>query len=497
MGEQQRSGASFGHRLTMGSTAHPDEVAITFLQQDGGVREVTWAEAEASANRIARGLLSKGIGSGDRVAVEIRNSPEHVFAVFGAWKVGATVVPMRWDLPDWERERVLEAMAPAFVFRGPEAVHQAPFVDQPTTPPPDVTPPFASAICSSGSTGVPKVILRLSPGWYEQGEATVKSFVNPLNADSKSRMIVSAPMYHNNGYLAPLELVAGRPFVLLERFTPDLLLDAVEHHGGTGFVAATTMLQRLARYERTAGVDFSDVDWIMQGASPIADWLVEYWIDRVGADHLLLTYGSSELIGTTICTGAEWLEHRGTSGKPRGELEVRILDEDGKILPPGEVGLIYMKNPAGFGHQYLGAETKPAELVDGFVSLGDLGYLDEDGYLFFEDRRVDMIVTGGANVYPAEVEAALSEHPRIADVIVIGLPDPEWGRRVHAIVQLAPDDAGTGAPSLTPDEVISWAKERLAGYKVPKTVEFIDQIPRTEATKINRSALVDQRAAGA
>ena len=192
-----------------------------------------------------------------------------------------------------------------------------------------------------------------------------------------------------------------------------------------------------------------------------------------------------------ICRGDEYLAHPGTLGRgERYETEIKILDEDGKDLPAGEVGAIYMRTPAGPLATYKGKDVKPLELTDdGFATVGDLGWLDEEGWLFLADRRADMIVSGGANVYPAEVEAALSEHQGVADVVVIGLNDEEWGHRVHALVQLV-DPEG-----LSEAEVIAYAKTRLAAYKVPKSVEFLDQIPRTEAMKVNRGALVAERTA--
>jgi hypothetical protein len=167
--------------------------------------------------------------------------------------------------------------------------------------------------------------------------------------------------------------------------------------------------------------------------------------------------------------------------------EIDVRSESGESLPAGEIGGIYLRTPTGPLATYVGSDVKPMDTAsDGFTSVGDLGWLDEDGFLFMADRRVDMIVTGAVNVFPAEVEAALSEHPGIADVVVVGLRDPEWGRRVHAIVQASD-------PTLDADGVIAFARERLAPYKVPKSVEFVESIPRSEAMKFNRAALVEER----
>ena len=200
-----------------------------------------------------------------------------------------------------------------------------------------------------------------------------------------------------------------------------------------------------------------------------------------------MSYGASETIGIVVCRGDQWLAHPGTLGKGLNDTEIRVLGPDGEQLPPGEIGSIYLRTATGPLAAYLGNDVAPMEsTADGFTSVGDMGWLDEDGFLFMADRRVDMIVTGGVNVFPAEVEAALSGHPGIADVVVVGLRDPSWGRRVHAIVQ-------RGDPALATEDVVAFAKERLAPYKVPKTVEFVASIPRTEAMKFNRAALVAER----
>jgi bile acid-coenzyme A ligase len=201
-----------------------------------------------------------------------------------------------------------------------------------------------------------------------------------------------------------------------------------------------------------------------------------------------MAYGMTEGLGITALRGDEWLAHVGSVGRGFRDTEVRILDQQGEPVSPGELGEIYLRSPMSAGYRYLGGAPMLPSTPDGFRTAGDLGHVDADGYLYIADRRSDMIITGGANVFPAEVECALAEHDGIADVVVIGLADREWGRRVHAVVQLA-----DSTQSLTERDVIVYAKTRLAAYKVPKTVEFVDQIPRTAATKVNRSAMVEAR----
>ena len=216
--------------------------------------------------------------------------------------------------------------------------------------------------------------------------------------------------------------------------------------------------------------------------------LVHRWVELVGPERLIMAYGMTEGLGLAVLRDDEWMNHQGSVGRGFRETELRILDAEGRDVPTGELGEIYLRSPMYEGYEYLGGAPMLRGTEDGFQTAGDMGYLDADGYLYLVDRRVDLIITGGANVFPAEVECALIDHPAIADVVVIGLRDPEWGRRVHAIVQPADPAAPPSA-----EDVIGYAKDRLAPYKVPKTVEVVDAIPRSEATKVSRGALVDAR----
>jgi len=204
-------------------------------------------------------------------------------------------------------------------------------------------------------------------------------------------------------------------------------------------------------------------------------------------EQIVTAYGMTENLGLTALRGDEWLAHPGSVGRGFRDTEIRILDAEKRPVATGENGDVYLRAPMSAGYRYLGGAPPLPSTEDGFRSAGDIGHLDADGFLYIVDRRADMIITGGANVFPAEVESALAGHPGIADVVVIGVSDARWGRRVHAVVQLS------GGAVLTEQEVIEYAKNRLAPYKVPKTVEFVDAIPRTAATKVNRSAMIAAR----
>ncbi|MGH9091576.1 MAG: class I adenylate-forming enzyme family protein [Acidimicrobiales bacterium] len=483
-------GIPFGTRIGQVAAERPDEVALVFAAEDGGERTVTWGELDRRSTRLAHVLAGRGLGPGDILAVCLRNSPEHLISSFAAWKVGATVVPVRWDLPAWERSRVLATLAPRLLV---DADHLDVFEESrsaPEDPLPEVVSPHGWGVCSSGSTGTPKVILVKNPGLFVPGFGGVSSVVEAYGKlPMPQRVLVPAPLYHTNGFTATRNLMAGVPVVLLERFSAPRILDLVERHRVTGFIGATPMLQRIAQVPGIEDRDLSSLDWVQQGASPLPVWLGRQWCELVGPERFYMSYGASEMHGLVTCRGDEWLEHPGTLGRAFGETEIRILDQDGKELPEGEVGMIYMRTPTGPAAFYVGDDVAPMPATDdGFVTVGDLGWLEDGGFLFLADRRVDMIVTGAANVFPAEVESALSEHPAIADVVVVGLRDPEWGRRVHAIVQPAEP-----ATPPHPDEVIRFAKERLAAYKVPKSVELVEAIHRNDAMKLNRAALVAER----
>jgi bile acid-coenzyme A ligase len=483
------TGTPFGTKIHEVALANPDGVAILFIAEDGAERSVTFGELDQRSTQLAHAMSARGVKVGDHLVVSLKNSPEHLIAAFAGWKIGALVIPMRWNLPDWERDRVLATIAPRLVV---DAEHAELFEDAESAsadPLPEVTPPHAYGICSSGSTGTPKVILMKNQGRYVEGPAIAAAVESYGPLPQPQRVLIPAPLYHSNGFTSTRNLMGGVQVVLLERFDAAGVLDLIESHRVSGFVGATTMLQRLAQVPDVDRRDLTSLDWVQQGASPLPVWLGRRWCDLVGPEHFFVTYGASERHGIACCRGDEWLAHPGTVGRGYQDTEILIMDDQENVLGPGELGGIYMRKPLGPDAVYLGGRVEPlVSTEDGFVTVGDLGWLDEDGYLFVADRRVDMIVTGGANVFPAEVESALSEHPAIADVVVVGLPDPEWGRRVHAIVQPAelarPPDLG---------DVISFAKTRLAAYKVPKTIEIVVAIPRNENMKFNRAALTEER----
>jgi bile acid-coenzyme A ligase len=458
--------------------------ALWHVGLDGTEVVLDWAELHRRTCQLAGALAERGVGPGDRVSLGLRNSPRLTIAALATWALGAVPVPVRWDVPEWELDRVRGVIGPAVHLGADDGEWVDSTASRPVPDLPDRVSPNAHGICSSGSTGQPKVILTRRPGTYDPAFAgPIMEHWRPV--ERPQRILVLAPMYHANGFTTLFNLLAGDRLFVLEKFDAARAVDVVERHRITNFTATPTMLQRIADLPGVDGRDLSSLDWILQGAAAMPPSLVHRWAGLVGAERIVMAYGMTEGLGITVLRGDEWLDHEGSVGRGYRATEVRILDGDGVELPAGELGEIYLRSPMYDGYEYLGGAPLLRGTEDGFQTAGDLGFVDADGYLHLVDRRVDMIVTGGANVFPAEVEAALIDHPRIADVVVVGLRDAEWGRRVHAIVE----------PSgpLTPDDVIAYAKQRLAPYKAPKTVELVDAIPRSEATKVNRGALVEAR----
>jgi bile acid-coenzyme A ligase len=478
---------SFGRRFAHLAATRPDDLAVVFVDVDGTESTATWAQLDARADQVARALATRGLGIGDRLALCLQNSVPLVEAIVAAWKLGAAPVPVRWDLPAWEQERVLAAIDAAVVLGPDDLDWIAASTGRDDEPLPDVTPPHTHGICSSGSTGTPKVILMNRPGTWEY--ETSHPFPHGWGEIPRPQVILTpTQLYHTNGFATMLSMVSGDTIVLLAKFDAGRVVDLVERHRITTFTATPTMLQRIADLPGIDERDLSSLQWVLQGAAVIPPSLVHRWIGLVGAERFFMAYGMTEGVGLAAIRGDEWLERPGSVGRGYRDTLVSIRDPDGTELAPGEIGDIYMKSPTSGMYLYLGGAARLPEAEDGFGTAGDMGFLDADGYLTIVDRRVDMIITGGANVYPAEVESALADHPGIADVVVIGLSDPEWGRRVHAVV--APADPA--APPTAAD-VIAYAKARLAPYKVPKTVELVDAIPRSEATKVSRQELIAAR----
>ncbi len=474
---------SFAARFELLADERGELPALTFNEE-----VLSFFELNQLANRMARHLLSLGVEPDDFVTIAEPNSVEFVTTVIACWKVGATPQPVSSRLPRLELEAIVELAEPAVVVGADVAGHQClpvgfrPAHDLDDSPLADITASSWKAPTSGGSTGLPKLIVSGDPSIYGDSLAMLAAITG---AGYDAVTVMPGPLYHNGPFIwTSLALLAGSHVVLLPRFEAEATLAAVHEHEARAIYLVPTMMQRIWKLptEDRLSYDMSSLKVAFHLAEPCPQWLKKEWIDWLGPEVIWELYGGTEGQSFAVLNGIEWLEHPGSVGRPiTGEMVIR--DTDGSDLPSGEVGDVWMRwtgrdTPT---YRYVGAE---AEQDDGWECLGDIGWMDDDGYLYLADRRKDMILVGGANIYPAEVEAALNAHPSIQSAAVIGLPDEERGNTVHAIVE---------ATEIDLDEVRTFLGDRLVSYKIPRTIEIVDEPLRDDAGKVRRGALRDAR----
>jgi bile acid-coenzyme A ligase len=469
-----------GALLTGLARADPDRPAIT-----SGGETITRAGLEALANRLARAYESHGARLGDMVTVALPNGIEFYAAVFALWKLGAIPQLISPALPVRERDVILALAAPSLVIgdgpaapggavRLPVGYHPDPGLSDAPIEPARVSPSW-KAPTSGGSTGRPKLIVSGLPGAIDPGY-----YREALGQRDGGVQLVCGPLYHNAPFnFSMYGLLAGQHLVVLPKFDTQSALDAIEAFGVDWISLVPTMMSRIAReLDGNPGrYDISSLRAVWHGAAPCPAWLKRAWIGLVGAPNLHEMYGTTEGQMMTHIDGTDWLAHPGSVSRPLWG-EVKILGPDGAELPPGTEGELYTRPGAGQppSYRYIGAQPRQ---IDGWDSVGDLGWLDSEGYLYISDRRTDLIISGGANVYPAEVEGALSEHPAVVSSVVIGLPDPDLGQRVHAVIE--------AAVPIPDDDLRAFLGERLARYKIPRGFTFTGQPLRDDAGKVRRS----------
>ena len=462
------------------AAADPDAPAVTCSG-----RTVSRGELDRSTNRLARGYAALGVSQGSYVTVAVANSIEWVQAVIACWKLGAVPQPLSPRLPDAEYAALLDLVPRALVVGRPDPRGVAASVpaglesSESEEPLPEVESPVWKAMASGGSTGRPKLI-------EAGGGSRVPAAIGyPLGAEPGDVNLVSVPLSHNTGFTtAVMGLLLGHHLVLMPRFEPAEFLRLVTEHRVTFLATVPTIMQRLLPVYRAAPstYDLSSIRrfWHLAASCPPA--VKESWIELVGPEAVWELYGGTELQALTFISGTQWLTHRGSVGVVVAG-EMTVLDDDGRVCAPGEVGEIYMRPAPGSSptYRYVGASAKSR---DGWDSLGDLGYFDADGFLYLSDRRVDMFTVGGRNTYPAEIENALSAHPDVLSCLVVGVPHDDLGQVPYALVQpLGP---------LSAEELLSFVGSRLESHKVPRTIEFVDRPLRDDAGKARRSAVRDE-----
>jgi long-chain acyl-CoA synthetase len=496
------------------AAAHPDAVAVI----DPAGQATTRGQLLSLANSIARVLRGEGLVRGDRVVGVIANRTPGLALVLACQQIGAYFVPVNTSLAPAEMAYIVTDAAPiavvassSYVDMVRSAVEQsghdparAWVLGSATEPLRDLLEaaeqvsdgelddrsPGSYLGYTSGTTGRPKGVLRKLP----EGDP---DDVFAAGADWQLGMfgieplkdgvhLVTSPLSHTAvSGLAVTSLHYGHAVVLMDTFKAEAALQAIQDFKVTTTHMVPTQLHRLLRLpaEVRDSYDVSSMRNLVHGAGPCSEAIKRGIIDWFGP-VVWEYYGATEAAGTTI-SSQEWLTHPGSVGRPQPGAEVRIFDEQGADVPVGQAGGVYLAM-GRHRFEYRGDEQKTQDTRRGdYVTVGDLGYVDAEGYLYLLGRTAEVIVSGGVNVYPAEVENALLEHPQVQDVGVIGTPDDEWGESVHAVVQ------PSGAATPTPEELADFLRERLARFKVPRRFTFVPELPRGANGKLRKHQLRD------
>jgi len=487
-------------------------------------RETDAESFDDAAARAAAGLAALGVGEDDVVCIMLRNEPAFLEALFAARRLGAYPCPINWHYKTDEAGWILaDSGARALIVhadllpqiegaipRGveivvvePEAATQSAYRIAPSaarTPqgmrawrswltahapwPGMARVPRANMPYTSGTTGRAKGVRRIPPSPAEAQAAAAllrTAYGKALGIGDGMRALLPAPLYHSAPVSYAIQaMLVGATFVLEPRFDAERTLALIERHRLSHAYLVPTMYARLLKLPDAVKrrYDLSSMRFVASTGSPCPPDVKRAMIDWWGP-VFNESYASSEAGYVTAISSAEALAKPGSAGRPIGEGSLRILDADGRELPAGEIGLIYARQPAYPDFTYINnPEARRALERDGLWTLGDMGYLDADGYLFICDRAADMVISGGVNIYPAEIEAALATMPGVHDCAVFGIPDAEFGESLAAAIQ---PDAGA---TLDADAVRAWLNARIADYKVPRVVEFHAQLPREESGKI-------------
>jgi len=496
---------------------NPDKIAIL----DNDEHPLSNREMLERVNQLSHGLRRLGLRRGDSIAAMLPNSPEAMEVFLAMQQIGLYLTPINYHLVGPEIAYILtdcEAQVflahPRYTDVVQHALEETGFPadrvfwvggsldallkDQPTTAPEDRS---LGAIMNytSGTTGRPKGVRRPLPTSpieeTDLGLALNGYGVKPEETDNVH--LLACPWYHT----APMVMVApslhrGHTVVIMDRFTPERCLDLIDRYRVTiTHLVPTQFVRLLGLPDEIKGTyDVSSLRHVIHGAAPCAPEVKRRMIEWFGP-VLDEYYASTEGVGGTIIFSDEWLKKPGSVGKPRNNNRIVIMDDEGNILPPREVGTVYSTTMGREPFEYYKDPEKTAKSRRGeWRTVGDVGYLDEDGYLFLSDRKSDMIISGGVNIYPAEIESVLITHPKVADVAVFGVPNAEWGEEVKAVVELLPG-ATTDADTIRAD-ILAFLDGRIARYKLPRSIDFVEALPRDPNGKLYKRRLREPYWAG-
>jgi long-chain acyl-CoA synthetase len=497
--------------------AAKDPSKLALVEPNG--REWTRGELVASCNRIVHGLRALGLGKGDVVAAVLPNDAAIIELYLAVAQAGMYLVPINWHLTAPEIAYIVQdSEAKVFVAdeRFGEACKKAaaesnfpaerrfavgkidgfrPFAElsagQPDTTPEDRA---AGAVMNytSGTTGRPKGVRRKLPPIDPDIAATLLTgffAMFGIKPEDGNVHLCGSPLYHTAVLVfSSTSLHYGHAVVLMERWTPEMCLEAIQKYRVTTSHMVPTQFHRLLALPEDVRkkYDVTSTRCMVHAAAPcpvdVKKRMIEWWGPAI-CEYYAATEGGGTLVGAE-----EWMKKPGTVGRPWAGAEIRIYDDAGNPLPPGQIGTVYMKLGAADFEYYKDKDKTRKNRIENFFTVGDVGLLDEDGYLFLRDRKADMIISGGVNIYPAEIENEFLSHPKVGDIAVFGIPHEEWGEEVRAVVEPA---AGIAPGPELERELLDWAKDRIAKYKTPKTIDFIAEMPRDPNGKLYKRKLRD------
>src|SRR3954464_11378449 len=489
-------------------------------------RLTSFAGLDIHTNRVAHGLAALGVKPRERVAYLGKNSDIFFELLLGAIKANVVMAPVNWRLAGPEIAFIVEDCKAPVLFVGPEFITQvktireqipsvhtiitteggepewpdyAAWRDAQSADDPKIaiaSNDIAIQLYTSGTTGKPKGAMLSHANFLnlvQTGNDAERPDWNTWATSDVS--LIAMPIFHIGGSgWGVMNLYHGAKGVIAREFDPTRILDFFEQSGITKLFMVPAAMQFVVRQPRARQVDFSRLKYMLYGASPIPAALLKECIEVFKCGFVQM-YGMTETTGTIVALPpedhVEGLERMRSAGKALPGVELAILDAEGKRLPPGEVGEIATRSGSNMaGYWNLPEATAKTLDRDGWLRTGDAGYMDEDGYLYIHDRIKDMIISGGENIYPAEVKSAICDHPDVAEAAVVGVPDEQWGEAVKAVVVMKPGKQATAT------DIINFTRERIAGFKTPKSVDFLEALPRNPSGKILRRNLRDPYWAG-
>ncbi len=500
--------------LAQHAASTPEKTAVIDDRPGLAIQQLDFQELNTHVNRLAQVLLARGIRAGDKVVWCGMNSIGIVSIMHAARKIRATAVPLNYRLTPEEAAYVVDHCDAAVVWvdaefapligkirpqtpkvrdvlvfdgrPGPDMLDADRLVAQAAAVEPEAAadgPPAETMIYTSGTTGKPKGALRQGIGDPEQ----VRRMLELIGYRPDDVYLTTGPLYHSGpGGFMLLTQSLGGTVVLQRRFEPEDWLRLVAKHRVTTTFSAPTPIRMVCNLPAEVKARFAvaSMQRMIANAAPWSYALKEAYLASFPEDSLWEVYGSTELGVNTILAPADQRRKKGSCGRPAPTVELKLFDDDGnEVTQPGVPGELFVRSKTVFTTYYKAHEKYEEDRRGRFHTVGDMAYFDEEGFFYICDRKKDMIISGGMNIYPAEIEATLEHHPAIVDAAVFGIPNEEWGEAVHAIVVTQP------GKRLAESEVIDYARAHLASYKIPRSVSFLDEIPRNGSGKILKRVL--------